>query len=60
LLEDIAIENGYHGFTASVLRENTAMIHVFKKRYPHAQSKNLGGGEVHLIMDFKPPGVILK
>lgn len=35
-LEKIAIENGYKWFGASVLENNSAMIHVFTKRYPNA------------------------
>ena len=54
LLETIAIENGYKGFTANVLSENTAMIHVFKKKYPHAKTTKIGGGEISLQMDFEP------
>jgi len=53
ILEKIAKENDYSGFTAAVLRENTAMIHVFTKRYPNADvSKNLGT-EVEILMDFE-------
>jgi acyl-CoA hydrolase/GNAT superfamily N-acetyltransferase len=51
LLERIAKENGYRRFCATVLRENSAMIHVFKKRYPNAQLTS-GGTEVSLRMDF--------
>lgn len=36
-LEKIAIENGYKRFGASVLEDNSAMIQVFKKRYPKAK-----------------------
>ncbi len=50
-LETIAIENGFKGFTATVLKENTAMLRVFKKRYPDAKV-SLAGSEVQLIMDF--------
>ena len=51
-LENIARENGFKGFTATVLRENRPMIHVFTKRYPNIKINNMGGGEKMLIMDF--------
>ena len=51
-LEEIAIENGYQYFKATVLRENEAMIHVFKKRYPNAKI-GTEGGEISILMDFK-------
>ncbi len=53
ILENIARENGYKGFMATVLIDNTKMIHVFKKRYPHAKLKRGFGGEVEIFMDFK-------
>lgn len=52
VLEDIAKENEYRHFTATVLRQNAAMIHVFKKRYPNAKVVMEGGSEVHITMDF--------
>ncbi|MBT8371873.1 MAG: hypothetical protein KJO34_12985, partial [Deltaproteobacteria bacterium] len=52
-LEAIALENGFHGFCATVLRENTAMIHVFKKRYPHLKSISTSGSEMIFHMDFE-------
>jgi len=52
MLERIAKENGFTGFTASALRENTAMIHVFKKRYPNAKVSKNAGTEVNIVMDF--------
>jgi hypothetical protein len=51
-LEAIAKENGFVGFTATVLRENSAMLHLFKKRYPNAVSKSQGGAEILVTMDF--------
>ena len=51
MLEEIARENGYSGFMATVLRENAGMIHVFKKRYPNAKTVN-AEGEVEVYMDF--------
>lgn len=53
ILENIARENGYKGFLATVLIDNTKMIHVFKKRYPNAKVKRSVGGEVEIFMDFE-------
>ena len=50
-LEVIARENGYTGFYATVLRENAAMVHVFKKRYPDARTTP-ASGEIEIVMDF--------
>jgi GNAT superfamily N-acetyltransferase len=51
-LERIAKENHFKSFSATVLRENTAMLHVFKKRYPHAKTSVSGGSDVTMHMDF--------
>jgi len=51
ILEDIAIENNYKQFTATVLRENNAMMHVFTKRYPSAKIV-YNGSEADVVMDF--------
>ena len=51
-LEIIAKENSYSGFSATVLMENAAMLHVFKKRYPHAKTMIQNGGEMSIFMDF--------
>jgi acyl-CoA hydrolase/GNAT superfamily N-acetyltransferase len=51
-LERIAKENNFKSFSATVLRENTAMLHVFKKRYPNAKTSVSGGSDVTLHMDF--------
>ncbi len=53
-LEDIAIVNNYKGFCATVLRDNSAMIRVFKKRYPNAGITSLGS-EIYIQMDFNDP-----
>jgi acyl-CoA hydrolase len=55
-LEAIARENGFRGFVASVLRENKAMLRVFKKRYPHAKIDIGGGIDILVTMDFEPEG----
>jgi hypothetical protein len=52
ILEKIAKENSYNSFSASVLRENAAMIRVFKKRYPNAKISVQGGAELQIQMDF--------
>jgi len=52
VLEEIAKENNYKKFTASVLRGNAAMIHVFKKRYSNLETSFVGGSEMEFVMDF--------
>jgi len=52
VLEQIAAENDYAGFTATVLAENVAMMRVFKKRYPNAVVRWQEGAEISLQMDF--------
>ncbi|MBW2218281.1 MAG: GNAT family N-acetyltransferase [Deltaproteobacteria bacterium] len=52
VLEEIAKENNYTKFTASVLRGNVAMIHIFKKQYPSLETSFVGGSEMEFIMDF--------
>jgi len=52
VLGEIAIENNYKRFIASVLRKNISMIHVFKKRYPNAKLLNTGGTEIDIEMNF--------
>ena len=52
VLERIAKENQFRAFSATVLRENKAMLHVFRKRYPRARMTTGAGGDVTLIMDF--------
>jgi acyl-CoA hydrolase len=51
VLEKIARENQYKGFSAYVLRENAAMIRVFKKRYPNLKTSR-EGGDIEIYMDF--------
>jgi acyl-CoA hydrolase len=53
VLEAIARENDYTGFNAAVLRENKAMIHVFKKLYPHAKTSVSGGNDITIVMPFR-------
>ena len=52
MLEQIAKENNYLYFQASVLRENRAMIQVFKKRYPDLKISAQSGNEVLIEMDL--------
>ena len=51
VLEKIAKENQYKAFSAYVLRENAAMIRVFKKRYPNLKTSR-EGGDIEIHMDF--------
>jgi acyl-CoA hydrolase/GNAT superfamily N-acetyltransferase len=53
-LEAIARENNYKGFTATVLKENAAMLRVFKRHYPNAKISMSGGSDITVIMDFEP------
>lgn len=50
-LETIARKNGFNGFVATTLTQNSAMIHVFKKRYPEATTKR-EGEMVEISMPF--------
>jgi RimJ/RimL family protein N-acetyltransferase len=52
VLQRIASENNYRGFIATVLEENSGMIHVFKKLYPHCKMENIGN-EILIDMDFE-------
>lgn len=54
-LEQIAKENHFNGFKATMLGENRAMLHVFKKRYPYAKLAFNASGEVNIRMPFDPP-----
>jgi len=51
ILEKIAKVNKYEAFSATVMSENAAMIHVFKKKYPNAQIRAYGR-EVEVYMPF--------
>jgi GNAT superfamily N-acetyltransferase len=51
-LERIATLNDYKKFTATVLRENRGMLHVFRKRYPNARALSDGGSDVTILMEF--------
>ena len=52
ILEHIAKENQFRAFSATVLRENSAMLHVFKKRYPNAAVTMGDGSDLTVVMDF--------
>jgi acyl-CoA hydrolase/GNAT superfamily N-acetyltransferase len=52
VLERIAKENQYTHFSATVLRENAAMIQVFKKRYPNLKVSAQNGNEILMTMDL--------
>ena len=53
VLAKIAQENQYDSFCATVLRENAAMISVFKKRFPEAKISLDGGSDLRIIMEFE-------
>lgn len=53
ILEDIAKENGYKKFVATVLADNRKMISVFRKRYPDSKLTRTGGGDVEIEMEFE-------
>jgi acyl-CoA hydrolase len=53
VLEKVARENHYLGFSATVLSENKGMLRVFKKRYPSARIVSSTGSEVLVEMDFE-------
>ncbi len=50
-LEVIARDNDYTGFIATTLRENSAMLHVFKKRYPNSKVVS-SSSDIVIYMDF--------
>jgi acyl-CoA hydrolase/GNAT superfamily N-acetyltransferase len=52
VLEQIAKENNYTRFQASVLRANSAMIQVFKNRYPDLKISTESGNEVLIEMNL--------
>ena len=52
VLAKIAKENQYNSFCATVLRENAAMVRVFKKRFPNAEVSLNGGSDLHIVMAF--------
>lgn len=54
VLEGIARENDYRRFTATVLKDNQAMLNVFRKHYPNAHLTTTGGSEVSVVMEFDP------
>jgi len=56
ILEKIAKENHYSSFGATVLRENSSMIRVFKNRFPKAKISSSGGSDLKIEMDFNETG----
>jgi acyl-CoA hydrolase/GNAT superfamily N-acetyltransferase len=52
VLEEIARNNGFTSFVATVLRENVSMLRVFKKRYPNARLTFTSGSDVLVHMEF--------
>jgi acyl-CoA hydrolase/GNAT superfamily N-acetyltransferase len=57
ILEKIARENQYTSFCATVLRENSAMIRVFKNKFQNAKIYSSGGSDLKIEMDFSDSGV---
>jgi acyl-CoA hydrolase len=57
ILEKIARENHYSSFCATVLRENSAMISVFKNKFPKAKISSSGGSDLKIEMVFSATGV---
>ena len=55
-LERIAGANGYIGFIAHVLADNSSMIHLFRKRYPNMRI-SWSGGDAEILMDFDDTSV---
>jgi hypothetical protein len=53
ILVTIAKENHFNSFCATVLRENAAMIRVFKKRFPNAKVTVNSGSDLRIVMDFE-------
>jgi len=57
ILEKIARENQYTSFCATVLRENSAMIRVFKNKFQNAKISSSGGSDLRIEMDFSDSDV---
>ncbi len=53
-LEQIARENNFVGFVATVFDDNQAMLNVFQKRYPQAELTSNLSGEINISMPFAP------
>ena len=52
MLEKIARENHYLGFSASVLPENKAMQKIFLQHYPDAKVFNVSENEIKFLINF--------
>jgi acyl-CoA hydrolase/GNAT superfamily N-acetyltransferase len=52
ILEKIARENYYIGFSASVLHENKAMQKIFHQHYPDAAVFNVNENEIKFVINF--------
>ena len=53
ILENIAKQNHYKKFVATVLAENRKMINVFQKKYPSSKLLRNLSGEVDVEMSFE-------
>jgi hypothetical protein len=52
ILDKIARENQYIGFSASVLPENKAMQKIFHEHYPDARVFNINENEIKFLINF--------
>ncbi len=59
-LAEIAEDWGVKGFTAYVMKENIAMLNVFKKRFPDMKMTPDDPGIYHVTMDFSSSTPSLK
>jgi len=49
----VARANGLKGFKAIVLKDNSAMLHIFRNHYPNLTESSTPDGEINLMMPFR-------